>query len=134
MGSFNVVNCNLTELTTRSICIPLRVLGIAMHLCQCIRQGSALHCVLLCSFVHQRIQRSCVFHIHVDRSCLLQFRYAFKNSFWVVPVVLLYQCHRCPSSLLHGGSWLGYQGLPDMRAVSSRSWLPIVEALGCLRH
>ena len=64
------------------------------------------------------------------------------SSFWIVPslpfpifpLYILYQCDGCPSSLLRGGSWLGCQDLPAMGAVSSRSWLPIVEAPGCLGH
>ena len=58
---FNAVKCkcDLTELKTKSVCVPLRVCGIVMHtcqciclwflfrrLCQCIQQGSALTCIL----------------------------------------------------------------------------------------
>ena len=32
----NAVKCNLMELTTKSVCVPLRVCRIVMHTCQCI--------------------------------------------------------------------------------------------------
>ena len=47
---------------------------------------------------------------------------------------MLHQCDGCAFSLEHWGSWLGYQNLPAREEVSSRSWLPIVEAPGCLGH
>ena len=48
--------------------------------------------------------------------------------------IVVYHCDGCPSFPLPGGSWLGCQDFPALGAVSSRSWLPIVEALGCLGH
>jgi len=51
------------------------------------------------------------------------------------PLYIFYQFDRWHSSLLHGGSWLGWQDLPAIGAILSRSWLPIiVEAPGCLQH
>ena len=87
-------------------------------------------------------QWSSIAHMRVDPSCLLWRHSTFGHSFWIVPpypfpifpLYILYQCDGCPSSLLRGGSWLGCQDLPAMGAVSSRSWLPIVEAPGCLGH
>ena len=51
--------------------------------------------------------------------------------FFLLYLYYNYRCNRCASSLLCGASWLGCQDLPVMGKVSSRSWLPIVEAPGC---
>ena len=119
----------------------------ARHLYQCICQGSAFPFILLCSFTFELAlvslcgQRSSVIHMHVDPSCLLQRCPVFEHvsglflphtPFFVLYV--LYQCSWCPFSPLRGDSWLGCQDLPAMGAVSSRSWLPTVEAPGCLGH
>ena len=150
------------ELTTKSICVLLRVCGIAMctHQCICLYQRSfvpngvlwgtctgassrglrsqAFCCVCLCTYASACIelasvslcsQRSSVVHMHMDPSCLLS-HHSMNSSIvsglfpHYPPLFLLYvlyQCHRCPSSLLHGCSWLGCQDLPAMGAVSSRS-------------
>ena len=82
---------------------------------------------------------------HVDPLCLLHSHSVFKHSFWVaspppssliltICIINYQQCEGCPSSLLHKGSWLGFQDLPTIGAVSSMSWLPIVEAHGCPGH
>lgn len=72
---FHAVKRNLTELTTKSGCVPSRVCGISFaqvpmhlpmskfhhaqqcfvrHLCQCMQQGSALPCITgkCCLFMH----------------------------------------------------------------------------------
>ena len=71
---FDAVRCNLMELTTKSVYVPLRVCGIVIHMCWCIClcmskfllakqcfmkhlrqyiwQGSVFPCISLCSFVH----------------------------------------------------------------------------------
>ena len=70
--------------------------------------------------------------------CVERFSDFFVAS---VPHLLLstvYQCDGCLSSWGRGGSWLGCQVLPAITTVSppspSWSWLPIVEAPGCLGH
>ena len=115
----------------------LRSLAVSV-VCSCTRASACVEPALvsLCS------QRSSITHMRVDPSCLLWRHSTFEHSFWIVPslpfpifpLYILYQCDGCPSSLLRGGSWLGCQDLPAMGAVSSRSWLPIVEAPGCLGH
>ena len=47
----------------------------------------------------------------------------------------VYQCDGCPSPQWCGGLWLAGQVLPANLVQSPPwSWLPIVEAPGCLRH
>ena len=46
----------------------------------------------------------------------------------------VYQCDRCLSYLVRGGSWLGCQFCQPSVRSPSWSWLPIVVAPGCLGH
>ena len=125
---------------------------------QCICQGSAFPCILLYSFITCTSaclevglvslcnQCSSVVHMCMDPLCIccsevlpLSIASGLFSSPHPWPTIpffycILYQCDRCPSSLLGGVSWLGYHDLPAIGAVSSRSWLPTVEAPGCLGH
>ena len=97
---------------------------LRVHFCTCTSACIELALASLCS------QWSSVVHMRMDPSCLLQRRSAFNHSFWVVSppttlpcvyhIKLLYQSDRCPSSLMHRGSWLECLDLPAMGAVSSR--------------
>ena len=107
-------------------------------------QGSLAFCVV-CSctwastcmepaLVNLCSQWSPVVHMHVDPSCLS----IVSGLFPPLPfpffhcIYTYYVCDGCSSFHLHGGSWLGCQDFSAMREVSSRSWLPIVEAPECL--
>ena len=118
-----------------------RVLGSLAFcvICSCTWASTCMEPALvnLCS------QWSPVVHMHVDPSRLLQCHSMFEHSFWVIPplpfpffhcIYTYYICDGCPSFHLRGGSWLGCQDFSAMREVSSRSWLPIVEAPECLRN
>ena len=105
------------------------------HSCTCASECFELNVALIspCS------QWSFVVHMRMDPSCLRCSTFLHSSMVSVSPPAPLfpqniyynYQCDGCPPSLLGGGSWLGCQDLPAMGAVSSRSWLPIVEAPGC---
>ena len=121
------------------------------HLCKCMLQGSALPCIV-CSYtcgsacvepvlVSLCSQQSSVVHMRVDPSCCSAIlRSSIVSGLFLpspspfFPLYILYQCDRCPVFPSTWDSWLGCQDLPAMGAVSSRSWLPIVEAPGCLGH
>ena len=63
--------------------------------------------------------------------------WAFRGFCSLPPPSLLstvYQCDGCMSSRGHGGSWLGCQVCQPSLQSPSWSWLPIVEAPGCLGH
>ena len=102
----NAVKCNLTELTTKSACVPLVVSSVVTY-----------------AHVPE-------FHVLVDRSVALHTGgvlwhfVAWQLIAQAVPLhpspslfPLFQQCDRCRFLLLRGGSWLGCQDLPAMGAV-----------------
>ena len=121
---------------------PVHVRGLRCIVFCCVRSCTCTSACLELALVSLYSQGSSVVHMHVDPSCIhcstiLPSTIAaglfpphpplFSNVY-----IINYQCDGCPCSLLRGGSWLGCQDLPAMGAVSSRSWLPKVEAAGCL--
>ena len=134
--------CNLTELTTKSICVPLRVYGIVMHMPQCICpcqrsfvpnsvvQGTCASASgkVLCSLAFWCVclwvlpLSTCAWIRHVSCSAILHSSIVsglFPPYPPFFPLYILYQWDGCASSLLHGVSWLGCQDLPVMGAISS---------------
>ena len=125
------------------------------HLHQCICQGSVFPSVLLCSIMHMQqcmlgasistvslcSQWSSVVHMHMDASCIRCSSLLPSSIAGLFPHTLSWFHSIYYTSvtgalvpLLCGGSWLGCQDWLAMGAVSSRSWLPIVEAPRYLEH
>ena len=98
---FNALKCNLTELTTKSACVPLEVSGVNT-----------------CAHVSE-------FHVLVDRSIAQRGvrtgGILLRSIVWqlIAQAVLLspLSLPLFPVPLLRGGSWLGCQVLPAMGAV-----------------
>ena len=61
MFLFHAVKCNLTELTTKSVCVPLRVCRIVRHIHRCIHLWLSIHScpALFCEiYLHQLVHLS----------------------------------------------------------------------------
>ena len=114
---------------------PVHLSGVCVQVFCCVQSCTCTSACLELALVSLCSQWSSVVHMHMDASCircstLLPSSIAglFSPYPHLIPQYILYQCDRCPCSLLCGGSWLCCQDWLAMGAVSSRSWLPIVEA------
>ena len=105
--------------------------------CTCASACFELALVTMCS------QQSSVVHMHVGPWCVCCSAVLPSSVVSglsppsyppLFPLFIFYQYDGCPFSLLCMCSWLGCQDLPAMGGVSSRSWLLLVEAPGCLGH
>ena len=116
----------LAPMHAAGVCAPL-LFGLFMHLRQCMRGAS----------IGKPVQSAVLCCPHVRGSLVFVVApFYFEHSFWVVPpypLLFLLYIHVYYISVM--GALLpfcvGAHGWPAMGAVSSRSWLPIVEAPGC---
>ena len=113
-------------------------------------QESAPPCILCCLFTHlhqcirgasiSKLVQSAVFCCaHACGSLMfVVVPFYVQTEFLGSPPTLhffpLYMCDGYPSSLRLDGSWLSCQDVPFTGTGLSMSWLPIVEASGCLGH
>ena len=129
------VLCNALVLVRQAgVCIPLHFSCVC--LCTCTSACFELVLVSLCSKQSSVVDMG-IYPSHLLCSAILHASIVsgLSPSYPpLFPLYLLHQCDGCPSSLLRKGSWLGCKDLPAIGAVSSRSWLPIAEAPGCLGH
>ena len=114
------------------------------HLHHCMLKRSTPPCILRCLFMHLRqCMRGASIGKPVQSAVFCCANACGSLMFVVVPfyvqtffhcICTIYQCDGCPSSLRLEGSWLSCQDVPFMGTGLSVSWLPIVEASGCLGH
>ena len=111
------LKCNLTKLTTKSVWVPL---------CTCTGAcvvGKPVQLISLCAWI-PRVCCSAILHSSIFSGLpppTLPFPTVYTISVWQVPLL--------PSPVA------GLPGFPSHGSkVSSRSWLPIVEAPRCLEH
>ena len=117
---FNAVKCNLTELTTKSACIPLEVSGVDTYL-------HVLEFLVLVDHSTGGVRWRFVVWQLITHAVPLP--PSFPPSF---------QCFNsvtgaCSSSYVGAHGWVARICQP-LEQSSSRSLLPIVEAPGCFRH
>ena len=121
----NAVKCNLMELTTKSAFIPLEVSSVNTY-------AHVSEFLVL-------VDHSVAWHKYMRRF-LAFFSVAAHRPGSSLPTPLpslfplFQQCDRCLFLLLRGAhGWVATVCQPWEQS-SSRSWLPLVEALGCFRH
>ena len=122
--SFNAVECNLTELTTKSTCIPLLVSGVLLFAC------ARFPRVLRLRSVGNHYRDS----VYSERFCVG----ACPQGCSPPPSLPLFPLFTsvtgaCPPFHVGAHGWVARICQP-WEWSPSRSWLPIVEASGCLRH
>ena len=126
-SAFTYVNVPLCPAVFCEALAPVHPAGdcIPLHFAVCVCAPAPVHALSL-------LLSTCVWIPHVCRSAFLHSSIvsglsplpslvstAYIISVWRVPFF---------------PSWLGCQDLPAIGAVSSRNWLPRVEAPGCLGH
>ena len=125
----------------RATCTSACVRGLCCQAFSCVRSCSCTSACLEPVLVSVCSQWSSVVHIQMAPSCICCSTLLPIVSRLFPPNLPSFHCiiyyTRETGALFPfcvGGSWLGCQDLLAMGAVSSKSWLPLVDAPGCLGH
>ena len=140
-SAFLYVSVPLSPVVFCEALAPVHLSGVCVQAFCCVQSCTCTSACLELALVSLCSQWSSVVHMHMDASCIRCSTLLPSSIAGLFPHTLSWFHSIYYTSvtgalvpLLCGGSWLGCQDWLAMGAVSSRSWLPIVEAPRYLEH